>query len=122
MDIYIIRKITIRSTTNDNLYLLKIKNQCLLTAYCQTLRYQGWEGLAASTGETSQAAGPRARVIPSTFQNKTQTLSTRYSTLIFGRFLSPSYTVVRLLLIPFKHPKLCSGAWPEKELKCLLNT
>lgn len=37
MDIYIIRKITIRSTTNDNLYLLKIKSQAWLTAYCQTL-------------------------------------------------------------------------------------
>lgn len=51
-DIYIIRKITVRLTTNDNLYLLKIENQCFLAAYCQTLRYQGWKGLVASAGET----------------------------------------------------------------------
>lgn len=68
-----------------------------------------------------EAACPRTKVIPSTFQNKTPTLSTTYSTFSFGIF-SKFYAVARLFLVPFKHPKLCSGAWPEKNLKCLLNT
>lgn len=98
------------------------KNHCLLTVYCQTLRYREWKGCCSKHWLTLQAVCPRAKVISSTCQNKTQTLSTTSSTLIFGIFLSPLYAVeVDYSSYPSNTPD-CSGAWPERNLKCLLNT
>ena len=55
MHIYVVRKITTKSIKNDRLYLPKIDKQYLLTAYCQTLQYQGYKGRCRMSGSDLKA-------------------------------------------------------------------